>query len=123
MMRGIVNPDLEATLSMWVFGPGGRMQEVVCVIDTGFSGALALPLTIIAALALVPLAPRVVRLADGSQRILKTYEVEMLWDGSRRALRVLALDGESLIGTSLLCGYDLSAGFVDGGPVLVQRRP
>jgi clan AA aspartic protease len=123
VMRGIVNPDLEPALLLSAVGPSGRTEQVLCVIDTGFSGALALPLAIIASLALAPLAPRVVRLADGSQKTIDTYEVEVLWDGSPRALRVLALDGESLIGTLLLKGHDVSVGFVDGGDVLIQRRP
>lgn len=122
-MRGIVNSDLEPTLLLSVSGPSGRTEQVLCVIDTGFSGALALPLATVSALGLAPLAPRLVRLADGSQCAVDSYQAEVLWNGSRRAVRVLALDGESLIGTTMLKGHDLTVGFVDGGDVRVRRRP
>jgi clan AA aspartic protease len=123
MIQGVVNPDLEATLLVQVFGPSGQIMEVVGVIDTGYSGALSLPLAVITALALSPLASRRVRLADRSRRVLNTYEADVLWDGQRRTLRVLALEGHPLIGTALLKGYTLEAQFVDGGAVTVEARP
>jgi clan AA aspartic protease len=123
MMRGVVNPDLEATLRVQVFGPSGQMMEIVAVIDTGYSGALSLPSAIITALALSPLASRVVRLADRSRRVLSTYEADVLWDGQKRTLRVLALEGDPLIGTALLKGYTLEAKFVDGGAVNIKAPP
>ena len=122
-MQGVVNPDLEATLRVQAFGPSGQMLDVVAVIDTGYSGALSLPRAVITTLALSPLASRVVRLADRSRRVLKTYEASVLWDGQSRTLRVLALEGDPLIGTALLKGYTLEAKFVDGGAVTVEARP
>lgn len=122
-MQGVVNPALEATLHIHVFGPSGHTAEIVAVIDTGYSGALSLPMAVIASLALSPLASRVVRLADRSRRVLNTYEAVLLWDGQRRTLRVLAVEGDPLVGTALLGGYTLEANFVDGGAVSVELRP
>jgi clan AA aspartic protease len=123
VIQGVVNPDLEATLRILVVGPTGQMMEVVAVIDTGYSGALSLPIAVITTLALSPLASRAVRLADRTRRALNTYEAEVLWDGQRRTLRVLALEGDPLIGTALLKGYTLEARFVDGGAVTIEVRP
>jgi clan AA aspartic protease len=123
MMQGVVNPDLEATLPVQVFGPTGQIREIVAVIDTGYSGALSLPMAVITALALSPLSSRVVRLADRTTRVPNTYEAEVLWDGQRRTVRVLTLEGDPLIGTALLNGYTLEATFVDGGAVTIEARP
>src|SRR5436190_10401372 len=123
MMQGVVNPRLEATLRVQVFGPSGQMMEVVAVIDTGYSGAFSLPTAVIRALALSPLASRVVRLADRSRRVLHTYEADVLWDGQTRTLRVLQVEGDPLIGTALLKDYTLEAKFVDSGTVIVEVRP
>jgi clan AA aspartic protease len=123
MIRGVVNRDLEATLPLQVFGPGGQRVDVTAVIDTGYSGRLSLPMALITVLGLPPLASRVVRLADRSRKVLRTYEAEILWDGQQRLLRVLALEGDPLVGTALLEGYDLKVGFVDGGSVTLEARP
>lgn len=122
-MQGVVNPALEATVAIRIFGPGGQAQEVVAVIDTGYSGALSLPDRIIQALALHPLADRTVRLADQSTRLLRTFEADVLWVGHRRALRVLELEGDPLIGTTLLKNSNLLIEFVDGGGVSITARP
>jgi clan AA aspartic protease len=122
-MQGVVNSALEATVPIRIFGPGGQTVEVVAVIDTGYSGTLSLPASVITSLALSPLAARTVRLADQSTRSLNTYEAEVLWVGQRRALRVLELDGDPLIGTALLKGFQLAVEFVDGGSVAITAPP
>ena len=122
-MRGVVNPDLEATLPVQLHGPTGQRLEVVAVIDTGYSGALSLSGTVIAALGLSSLSSRMVRLADRSTRVLNSYEADVLWDGQRRAIRILALESDPLIGTALLKGHSLSVDFTDGGDVTIEVRP
>ena len=123
MIQGVVNSRLEATLPVQVFGPGGQRVDVTAVIDTGYSGTLSLPMAVITSLALSPLASRVVRLADRSRRVLNSYEADVLWDRQKRTLRVLAVEGDPLIGAALLKDYTLEAKFVDGGAVPVEVRP
>lgn len=123
MMRGVVNTDLEATLVIQAFGSQGNPLEVTAVIDTGYSGHLSLPPGAIAAMSLRRLAAKIVRLADKSTRLIPTYAAEVLWDGQRRRLRALALDGDPLIGTALLEGYVLTAEFASGGIVRVEAIP
>ena len=53
----------------------------------------------------------------------QSYEAEILWDGRKRPLRVLALDGDPLIGTALLKGYNLEVEFEVGGAVTLEARP
>lgn len=52
MITGVVNVDCEATIRLVVRGPNGQQCEVEAVIDTGFSGFLTLPTTIITSLGL-----------------------------------------------------------------------
>lgn len=54
MMLGVVNSICEATLRVVVGDPTNSQRQVIdAVIDTGFSGALTLPLNIITSLGLV----------------------------------------------------------------------
>lgn len=62
MIHGIVNADLEVTIQLHIAGPNGQPQEAMVIIDTGYNGALSLPLTMVTALALPPSASRMVTL-------------------------------------------------------------
>lgn len=122
MMTGIVNVFLEATLSLEIYGPVNSITKIT-VIDTGYNGALTLPLAVITALALIPLVSRAVTLGDTSQRILDFYEAEVIWDGQRQSIQVLCVEGDPLIGTALLNGYKMETDFVVGGQVRISSVP
>lgn len=121
-MNGIVNAVLEATLRLQIQGTNGQ-TEVTAVIDTGYNGSLSLPLAMITSLSLPPLVSRWVTLGDGSRRILDYYEAEVVWDGQKRIIPVLCVEGDPLIGTALLKGYKMEADFVIGGLVRIVRLP
>lgn len=121
-MTGIVNAALEATLLLQIYGLNTSITKTG-VIDTGYNGALTLPLAVIMMLALTPLVSRPVTLGDASQRVLNFYEAEVMWDGQRRIIPVLCVEGDPLIGTALLKGYKMEADFVVGGPVRILAVP
>ena len=52
MIAGVVNASLEAVISLAVQGPSGQTRDVDAVIDTGYSGTLTLPPSIVAELGL-----------------------------------------------------------------------
>jgi clan AA aspartic protease len=91
------------------------------VIDTGFTGFLALPPAAVAALGLPLLHSIVADLADGSTIRLAVHEATILWNGAQHQVRVLATGQRPLLGTALLDGYELIAQFTDGGLVTVER--
>jgi clan AA aspartic protease len=93
------------------------------VIDTGYNGALSMPRALVTAAALPRLAPRSVTLGDLSQRVLDFYDAHVHWDGQRRKIRVLCVDGDPLLGTALLKGYKLDAEFRSGGSVTITPLP
>jgi hypothetical protein len=49
VIHGVVNADLEATIRLHVTGPNGQRQEVTATSDTGYNGALSLPLATVLA--------------------------------------------------------------------------
>ena len=122
-MTGKVDAQRQATLRLQVFGPGGQSLEVTAVIDTGYNGALTLPTATITALALTPEVTRRVRLADASRRVINCYTAEILWAGQRRRIVALAVEGDPLVGTALLDGYQLVIDFVAGGSVSITPLP
>jgi clan AA aspartic protease len=123
VITGVVNSDLEATIRVQILGPTGQQDEVTAVIDTGYNGDLSLPLAVVTALSLSPLASRSVRLGDASRKVLNFYRARIHWDGQVRTVRVLCVEEDPLIGTGLLEGFDLKVEFVAGGRVTLEARP
>lgn len=122
MMTGVVNALLEATLPLQIYSTINNITKTA-VIDTGYNGALTLPLAVITALALTPLAPRQVVLGDASRKVLNFYEAEVVWDGQRLVIPVLCVEGNPLIGTALLNSYKMETDFVVGGQVRISSVP
>jgi clan AA aspartic protease len=122
MMTGVVNSVLEATLLLQIHGLTHQTTETA-VIDTGYNGALTLPLAVITMLALTPLASRSVTLGDTSRRVLDFYEADVVWDAQRQSIPVLCVEGDPLVGTALLKGYKMEADFVVGGQVRIIAVP
>ena len=50
MITGVVNANHEATVPLVVHDAHGQQQTIEAVIDTGFTGSLTLPSTLIAVL-------------------------------------------------------------------------
>ena len=123
MMTGMVNAYLEALVRLTVRGPDGQEQEIEAIIDTGFSGSLSLPPTVIEALSLPWRRRGRALLADGSESIFDIYETTLIWDGVARRITVDAADTDPLLGMTLLYNYDLTVEVVEGGRVIIQARP
>ncbi|MBL8206390.1 MAG: clan AA aspartic protease [Blastocatellia bacterium] len=119
MMTGHVNINLEAVLPLSIFGADGEKHEIEAIIDTGYSGFLALPDAFLALLDLTPSGSEQLTLADGSVINTDIYEVIILWEGQPQKLQVDALASESLVGMALLKGYDIHIRAVVGGTVTI----
>ena len=123
MMTGMINDSKEAVLTVPVQGLNGQQVEVEAVLDTGYNGAVSLPPEVIAALRLLPRGTRLETLGDGTTVSLDIYRATVVWDGLPRPLYVMATEGVSLIGMSLLYGYRVVMDVVDGGIVTIEARP
>jgi len=101
--------------------PGRSDVGIECVVDTGFEGALTLPLDIVAALNL-PYVTRIsANLANDSNVITRLHLATIVWHGVEREVIVLALGRRPLIGTALIEDYHLSVDFCEGGSVIIDE--
>jgi predicted aspartyl protease len=80
---------------------------------------LTLPPNVVTALNLDPVARVPIRLGDNRQESLPSYEAYARWQNRLFSIRVLEVDGPTLIGTALLRGCRLEIEYRDGGAVHV----
>ena len=94
--------------------------DVRCLVDTGFSGHLALPESAIDAYGLTYSHGEHVYLADGSGVDLPFYNAVIGWQGYEVEVQVVVTGDKEVLGTGLLAGWELRAQFVEGGRVEVR---
>lgn len=111
--------DFFPRLTLALPGRDGPL-EVEFLVDTGFYGELALPISLLRLLDAAPLDRRTLRLVDGSPRVARAAEALIDWNGEPRLAEVLELGGEPLLGVLLLQEYHLHAEMTDGGEVLLE---
>lgn len=112
-MTGTVTADRDAVITLRVLGPGGTTDAVDAVIDTGFTGHLALPSGVVAALGLPWVMDDEVVLADGTSDFFPVHLGRVEWHGAVRDVFVLVADADPLVGMELL---DDSTLFIDCRP-------
>lgn len=119
MIDGSVDARRGPTVRLRLTGPAGRSEEIIAVIDTGFNGALSVPPTLAAWLALEKEETSKVRLADGVIHLFDRYHVQVLWGGQPRDVLAFAMGDDPLVGMALLRGHRLTIDAVDGGAVTI----
>lgn len=90
------------------------------MIDTGFSGDLTLPASVIDPLELTWLGREPGILADGSIDLFDVYSGAVLWDSRPRTIEIEAVDTQPLVGMSLLHRHSLRVDVVEGGLVEIS---
>jgi clan AA aspartic protease len=120
MMQGWVNQNCEAMLPIVVGHGNVPKQMVEALIDTGFSGFLSLPLSIIESLGLSWIFSDSVTLGDGSEAIFQMYQATVIWDRQYKVVDVAASESEPLLGMSLLYGFKLQVEAVERGIVTIE---
>ena len=120
MIEGVVNAAREAVVTLPLQGPAGQTLEIEAVVDTGFNRFLTLPQAVVTELGLAFAGVSRVVLADGSEVILPSYGVTVVWDGQMRDVVAYAADTTPLIGMALLDDRDLSIQVRTGGRVVIQ---
>jgi clan AA aspartic protease len=114
MIKGIVTAQREAILRLPVRSTDGKEHEYDSVVDTGYNGWLTLPPSIITALGYRWQRFGHATLADGSESVFNVYEGVVLWDGQLLTIDVDELDADSLVGMSLMYGFELLLPVLDG---------
>jgi clan AA aspartic protease len=118
-MIGRVEAD-HALMDVAFRSTGHPDAAVECVVDTGFTGYLTLPLDAVLSMGLQFIRRMPAKLADNSTILVEVYAATIMWNGRERRVEVLATDVRPLIGTLLLRSNDFSAAFVEGGEVLIR---
>lgn len=120
MIYGAVNLRCEATLPLVISNAEKQQQIVNAVIDTGFSGFLSLPSTVISALNLPWRASDIATLGDGSETTFDLYIANVIWDGQYKEIYIAESETEPLLGMALLYGYRLQIEAIEGGSVRIE---
>jgi clan AA aspartic protease len=124
MILSNVNANVELVVSVGVADLTGRELDIEFLIDTGFTGDLALPPMVISAFGLPFVTYIVTRLADGTTRYEPLYRAVILWDGAPRIVQVIAsAGGLPLLGMGLLRNHDLHARVRPGGEIRIEKIP
>ena len=123
MIVGNVNSRHELLIRVPVRNAAGQEQEVEAVLDTGFTGSLTLPPTVIANLGLPWVSREEGLLANGAVEQFDIYAAIVVWDGVARPVLVEEVDAAPLLGMTLLIGYDLRVRVAVGGLVQIEAIP
>jgi clan AA aspartic protease len=120
MIVGIVKRR-EPRVRLTILGFRGRQQEIEGVVDTGYTGWLTLPSTLIAALNLRWRTFGRGILADGSVSTFDVYQAKIVWDDRVRPIFVDEFDATPLLGMALLRGYEYKMQVPARGKVTIRR--
>jgi clan AA aspartic protease len=123
MITGAVDANLEARVPVFVQDASGHFQQTETVIDSGFTGYLTLPTSVVASLGLPWRGHGHGVLADGSVTIFDVYTATVLWDGHPRILIVDAVAVESLLGMASLHRHEVRIQVIDRGSVTIEALP
>jgi clan AA aspartic protease len=121
MIVGVMNSQREAIVRLVVVGPGGQERQIEAVLDTGYSGSLTLPSTVVSALNLPFRGRGSVLLGDGSESEFDIHEATVAWAGERRLTAIDVAETDPLLGIGLLLGNELTIQVTAGGVVALRR--
>ena len=108
---------MEARVRLRLHGPDGAEAWVEAVVDSGFTGHLAVPERLVAKLGLTLQMRSEHASADGSVRWLEMYDAEVEWGDDWRPVLVAAVGNEVLLGMRMMLGHELRVAVVPGGAV------
>ena len=125
MIRGSVNAELEAVVSLEVLGPLEASVQIDLEVDTGLNGDLSLNRNLIGSLQLKRAGIRYGTLADGTSVLFDAYIATVDWHGAVRTVTVVESDGGNLLGMSLMKHSRLVIDVIESGMATIEpmRRP
>jgi clan AA aspartic protease len=122
MILGIVQ-GREPLIRLMIRGFRGRQREIEAIVDTGYTGWLTLPPTVIDALNLRWRTFGRGTLADGSVSFFDVYQAKVVWDGRVRPVFVDEFDAAPLVGMALLRSRELKMQVRARGKVTIKPLP
>jgi clan AA aspartic protease len=114
-MNGIVDEFGRALLDLRIRSVDmDEPVDITAWVDTAFNGELVVPRAIVETVGLEQSAGIRARLADGNEVTLESYACILDWFGNKRAVEVIANDGQMpLLGIGLLIGHRLTVDYTE----------
>ena len=117
-----MNAAYEAVVTLSLQGPEGQPQDIDAVMDTGYSGFLTLPTTLVTELRLPFAYIGRAFLANDDEVSFDVHDVTVLWDGQPRHIKADATGSTPLVGMLLLDRHSLNIEVESGGRVVIQAK-
>ena len=89
-------------------------------MDTGFTGAVALPAPDVRRLGLSNPQSQQVTFANGESGNCDVYLANVVWNGETQSARLYAIGAEPLVGMALLDGSRVTMDIAEGGSVVIE---
>lgn len=115
MMSGIFRGD-HPRVTLTLPGKNGDF-DVEFVLDTGFARDLTLPGYLVDATEGLSAGLSARSLASGQQLQFRVFEIALDWNGNPRQTEILVMEGDPLLGTTLLKDTLLQIEMLEGGEV------
>ena len=119
MISGTIH-GREAFVQMLIADRANVEQPLDAVVDTGFTGYLALPQPVIRQLGLISEGEGRITLADGSAQLHDIYRTAVVWHGEHQTIPILGMGDKPLIGMRMLAGSRITLSVVEGGAVTIE---
>ena len=116
---GNVTAERQPLAPLTLLDSGGNRHTLSVIVDTGFTGELALPEIYIRQLGLALEDYREVRPATGEIIRIPSGEVPVIWQGRQHRVQVLQLDSEPLLGMEFLWRHRIIIDAITNGAVTV----
>ena len=116
---GNVTAERQPLAPLTLLDSTGSPHILSVIVDTGFTGELALPEIHIRRLGLALEDYREVRPATGEFIRIPSGEVSVIWQGRRRIVQALQLDSEPLLGMQFLWRHRITIDAITNGPVTI----
>ena len=121
MIRGKVDANQQALVTIEVLDGEGCSQSLQVVLDTGFTGYLTLPMGSNQRLGLRSVGQRTFELASGELVAFDAYLAVVSWHGSQIDALVLQSDSAPLLGMALIWGSRIIVDALTGGEVTIEE--
>ena len=122
MIKGVLNDDLETMVVVEISNGNGAFQSVNALLDTGFGGDLTLPSDEVARLGLKYADQTPLILAGDQPMQASVHHGYVKWFGSVRRIDVIAMEGQPLLGMTLLAGCKITIHARPGGEALIEEE-
>ena len=119
MASGVVR-GLVPIVAVSIMAKDGALRRFQAVMDTGFTGTVALPAPDVERLGLSNPQPERVRFANGESGGCDVYQANVIWDGEEMSVDIYAIGVEPLVGMALLRGNRVTMDVAEGGAVVIE---